>query len=83
MVAVVFVAVVASIMINIIIGLGSGVATGNISAGAAAATTIVEVIFTAAVGILAAPLTLTTYADMRARVEPVSTGVLAHELNNS
>lgn len=52
----------------------TGVAVGSIIAAGLAA------LAGGALAILTAPLTLTTYADMRARVEPLSTGVLAQEL---
>jgi len=44
-------------------------------------TTVIGVIVAAAIGILTAPMIVTAYADMRARIEPVSTSVLVQELN--
>jgi hypothetical protein len=61
-------------------GVFGGTAT-NPSVAAEVAGSVVQVILTGALGVLLAPLTLTTYADMRARVEPLSTAVLASELN--
>jgi glycerol uptake facilitator-like aquaporin len=43
-------------------------------------TTIIAVVIGAVAGVLAGPLTVTAYADMRARIEPVSTPQLAQEL---
>ena len=44
------------------------------------ATTAVSVVLAAAVAVLTGPLILLTYADLRARVEPLSTQVLVSEL---
>lgn len=43
--------------------------------------TVFQVAVSAACGILLTPLVLTTYADQRARLEPLHTGILAHELD--
>jgi hypothetical protein len=53
--------------------------TGGLVSGTVL-TTVFSVLATAVVGVLQAPLTLTTYADERARLEPLNTSVLAHEL---
>jgi hypothetical protein len=68
-------------MISAIVGAGFGTVGTAQSVGAGVTSTVIQVIFSAALGILTAPLTLATYADMRARVEPLSTAVLASELN--
>jgi hypothetical protein len=52
----------------------AGIVTGSVL------STVLALIGGAAIGVLTAPLTLTTYADMRARIEPLSTGMLAVEL---
>jgi len=44
------------------------------------AATGVEAVISGALAILLAPLTLTAYADMRSRVEPISSATIAHEL---
>lgn len=44
------------------------------------AATGAQALLSGALAILLAPLTLTAYADMRARVEPVSSATIAHEL---
>jgi hypothetical protein len=67
--------------ITAILGAGANMASGTTVAGTIAGT-VIGVIITAAAGLLFGPLTLTTYADMRARVEPLSTSVLAAELTN-
>ncbi|GII26305.1 hypothetical protein [Planosporangium mesophilum] len=55
--------------------------------GPLVATTVISTLFgivvNAALGVVTAPLTLTTYADERARREPLHTGVLAQELANA
>jgi hypothetical protein len=43
-------------------------------------TTVFDVAISAGLGVVLTPLILTTYADERARREPLHTGVLAHEL---
>jgi hypothetical protein len=53
--------------------------TGGIIAGTLVSTAVSAVIG-GAVAVIIQPLVLTAYADMRARVEQVSTGVLAREL---
>jgi hypothetical protein len=55
------------------------VSTG-VQIAAAIASTAVSVVSGAAVAVLTGPLTLLTYADLRARVEPLSTSVLVSEL---
>jgi hypothetical protein len=53
------------------------------SGGVVTATVIVtvfDVVIAAGLGVLLGPLILTTYADLRARREPVDTRVLAHDL---
>lgn len=46
---------------------------------AAAVSSGVGVVIGGAIRLLVDPLTVAAYADMRARIEPVSTAVLAHE----
>jgi hypothetical protein len=53
--------------------------TGGLVSGTVIST-LFQVAITAALGVLLTPLVLTTYADERARLEPLHTGVLAHEL---
>jgi len=53
--------------------------TSGLVIGTVAATTI-EAVLGGALAILLAPLTLTAYADMRSRIEPVSSATIAHEL---
>jgi hypothetical protein len=54
--------------------------TGGLVSGTLIGT-VFQVAVTAALGVLLTPLVLTTYADERARLEPLHTGVLAHELS--
>jgi hypothetical protein len=54
--------------------------TGGLVSGTVIST-LFQVVITAALGVLLTPLILTTYADERARLEPLHTGVLAHELS--
>jgi len=56
------------------------VSTG-VQIAAGIGSTAVSVVLSAAVAVLTAPLTLLTYADLRARVEPLSTQVLVSELD--
>jgi hypothetical protein len=49
---------------------------GDVSTGAAVATSIVTTLFSIVSGVVAAPLVLTAYADMRARHEAFSTAYL-------
>ncbi len=42
--------------------------------------TLIAVVFGAVVGVVTGPLTVTAYADMRSRLEPLSTAVLVHEV---
>ena len=49
---------------------------GDVSTGAAVASAVVTTIFSVVGGVVAAPLVLTAYADMRARHEPFSTAYL-------
>jgi hypothetical protein len=58
---------------------GRDVETGVLIA-ATIGSTAVSVVLTAAVAVLTGPLTLLTYADLRARYEPLSTQVLINEL---
>ncbi|MEV4617763.1 hypothetical protein AB0J74_03470 [Asanoa sp. NPDC049573] len=66
----------------------SGIIEAAVNAGSSTAATVVGVIvstlvsavLSGAVAILGAPLTLTAYADMRARVEPFNAMVIAQEL---
>jgi hypothetical protein len=53
--------------------------TGGLVSGTVIGT-LFQVAITAALGVLLTPLVLTTYADERARLEPLHTGILAHEL---
>jgi hypothetical protein len=53
--------------------------TGGLVSGTLIAT-LFEIAVTGALGVLLAPLVLTTYADERARLEPLHTGILAHEI---
>ena len=46
----------------------------------AVTTTVLSAVVTGAVAVVTTPLTLVTYADLRARIEPCSTGLLATEL---
>jgi hypothetical protein len=57
----------------------STASTGALIA-AAAVSSGVSVVIGGAVRLLADPLTVAAYADMRARIEPLSTAVLAHEI---
>jgi hypothetical protein len=63
---------------------GAIVRAGSVATGALVSGTLVSTVLAvavnAALGVVLAPLTLTTYADERARLEPLHTGVLAHEL---
>jgi len=56
--------------------------TTGLVIGTVAATGI-EAVLGGALAILLAPLTLTAYADMRSRLEPVSSATIAHELGIS
>jgi hypothetical protein len=62
-----------------VVAQGSSSGTGGLVSGTVI-TTVFSVLVTAVIGVAQAPLILTTYADERARLEPLSTGVLAHEL---
>jgi hypothetical protein len=56
--------------------------TGGLVSGTVIGT-LFQVAITAALGVLLTPLVLTTYADERARLEPLHTGILAHELSSA
>jgi hypothetical protein len=66
--------------ISAIVAPAATATTGALIAGSLL-TTAIGVIVAAAIGILVAPMIVTAYADMRARIEPVSTNALVHELN--
>jgi hypothetical protein len=53
--------------------------TGSLVSGTVI-TTLFDIAVSGAIGVLLTPMILTTYADERARLEPLHTGVLAHEL---
>jgi hypothetical protein len=74
-----------SAVIGGIIAAISGTATGGVGGAVVATiiTTVIGVAIAAVVGVIAAPLTLTTYADERARTELLHTGILAHELTTA
>ena len=63
---------------------GPGTTAADVSTGALIVATVVGGTLAAAIGrgvaVLTAPLTLTAYADMRARVEPLATPMLVREL---
>ncbi len=65
-----------------VVELGTGTAdqVGVVVAGAAVSS-LLQVALQAAVTVCGVPLLVTTYADMRARVEPFSTAVMAEELS--
>ncbi|HEV7897085.1 MAG TPA: hypothetical protein VGP31_04490 [Planosporangium sp.] len=65
-------------IVNVIAGTSAG-STGPL-VGATLVTAVLGVVVNVALGVVLTPLILTTYADERARREPVHTGVLAHEL---
>jgi hypothetical protein len=44
---------------------------------------VVSSVFAAAIGVLTTPMVVTAYADMRARIEPLSTSILVQELSSS
>jgi hypothetical protein len=46
----------------------------------AVGSTLVSAVFTGAAAILSGPLTLTAYADLRSRIEPLNANVLAQEI---
>lgn len=48
---------------------------------AALVSTLVSVVVTGVLRLLTDPLTVAAYADMRARVEPLSSAMLAHEID--
>jgi hypothetical protein len=52
----------------------AGIVTGSV------VSTLVTALISGAVAVLVAPLTLTAYADLRARVEPVDATVIAQEI---
>nr|WP_296068741.1 hypothetical protein [uncultured Actinoplanes sp.] len=57
--------------------LGNGyLSTGSVSTGVGIITAIVSVVISVISGVVTAPLTLTAYADMRARREPFATSYL-------
>src|SRR5262249_32453094 len=61
--------------------LGSGAVLGSgASVAAAVISTLLSAVISAAVAVLTAPLTVAAYADMRARVEPTNTTVIAQQL---
>jgi hypothetical protein len=51
--------------------------------GIALISTLISVVIAGGLAILTGPLIVTAYADMRARVEPVSTAMMADELSRS
>ena len=55
--------------------------TGGLVSGTVVGT-VFQIAVTAALGVLLTPLLLTTYADERARLEPLHTGILARELRS-
>jgi hypothetical protein len=60
---------------------GSGAVLGSGgSVAAAVISTLLSAVISAAVAVLTAPLTVAAYADMRARVEPTNTTVIAQQL---
>ncbi len=59
---------------------GADTSTGVLVAGAIAAT-VIQLVGQVAIGIVTAPMVVTAYADMRARIEPVSTSMLVAELD--
>ncbi len=86
-VATILAIIVAGILVSLVIGgiIGAGIgitgATDTAVITGAVINSIVGIIVGVGLGLLTAPLTLTTYADMRARVEPLSTAVLARDLD--
>jgi hypothetical protein len=80
-------AVVSSILSGIVgaaAGASAGLAPTAASNGASVAATVVSVLISAVIargtGVLTGPLTLTAYADLRARIEPLTTQTLLAEL---
>jgi hypothetical protein len=51
--------------------------------GSTAISAVFDIVVGAAIGVVLIPLILTTYADERARVEPLHTGILAAELTTT
>ncbi|GAA4439981.1 hypothetical protein [Phytohabitans houttuyneae] len=78
---IVFGAALAGGAIGLIASLAAPPATASTGAiiAAAAVSSGVSVVLSGAIRLLTDPLTVTAYADMRARIEPLSTAVLAHE----
>jgi len=64
---------------SIVLQPGAETSTGPLVAGAIVMT-VIQTVVQVAIGVVTAPMIVTAYADMRARVEPLSTPVLVQEL---